>query len=89
MTTAKSYKLKVTETGRKGNKYHYQVIDELGNVISERRSDRVYAACTINGSHYFGRADLVGKGDHGRLVRWCVENNKPITQVAYLEQSAK
>ena len=62
------YTLKVTETGKKSGKYHYQVFDETGKLISERNSNREYVACTANGSYYFGRLDLIGKGDHGKSI---------------------
>lgn len=77
------YTLKVTETKNKAGKFHYQVVDETGKVLSERKSNREYAACTINGSFYFGRLDLIGKGDHGRQVKWCAEQNKETTPIAY------
>lgn len=64
-----NYELKVTETNNKSGKFHYQVIDENGNVISERKSNREYAACTTNSGYYFGRKDLVGKGEHGRAIK--------------------
>lgn len=63
------YTLKVTETKNKAGKFHYQVIDENGQVISERKSNREYVACTRNGGFYFGRLDLVGRGDHGRMIK--------------------
>ncbi len=81
--TTMNYELKVTETGRKGGKFHYQVIDETGKVISERKSNREYVACTINGAFYFGRLDLIGKGDHGKDVKYQVANNLPQAQIAY------
>lgn len=49
----------------KGKKYQYTVTDEKGNVVSTRTSARNYVACTANGEFYFGRLDLIGKGDHG------------------------
>ena len=64
-----NYILKVTETNNKAGKFHYQVIDEAGNVLTERRSNREYVAATINGAFFFGRVDLVGKGDHGRYLK--------------------
>lgn len=64
-----NYELKVSITNNKAGKFHYQVIDENGTIISERKSNREYVACTIDGSYYFGRLDLVGKGDHGRMVK--------------------
>lgn len=50
----------------KGKKYQYTVTDEKGNVVSTRTSARDYVACTANGGFYFGRLDLIGKGDHGK-----------------------
>ena len=52
----------------KGKKYQYTVTDEKGNVISTRTSARDYVACVADGSYYFGRLDLIGKGDHGKLL---------------------
>lgn len=51
---------------QKGKKYLYEVKDENGNVVSTRTSARNYVACTANGEFYFGRLDLIGKGDHGK-----------------------
>lgn len=48
----------------KGKKFLYEVKDENGNVVSKRMSTRDYVACSINGEFYFGRLDLVGKGDY-------------------------
>jgi len=53
---------------QKGSKYLYQVKDEQGNVVAKRTSTRDYVACTSNGEFYFGRVDLIGKGDHGRQL---------------------
>jgi hypothetical protein len=64
-----NYILKVTETNNKAGKFLYQIIDETGNVVTERRSNREYVAATINGAFFFGRVDLVGKGDHGRYLK--------------------
>ena len=69
-----NYELKVSETNNKAGKFHYQVIDENGNIISERKSNREYVACTIKGAFYFGRLDLIGKGDHGRYMKDCMQN---------------
>jgi hypothetical protein len=52
----------------KGKKYQYTVTDEKGNVVSTRTSARDYVACTADGSFYFGRLDLIGKGDHGKRL---------------------
>lgn len=55
----------------RGKKFAYTVTDEQGNFVSTRMSNRNYIACTIDGSYYFGRLDLINKGDHGRYVtKW-------------------
>lgn len=59
---------KLTATALKNGKTLYQVINEKGEVISKRTSTRKYVACTINGEFFFGRLDLVGKGDHGKIL---------------------
>lgn len=77
------YTLKVTETANKAGKFHYQVMDETGKVISERKSNREYVACTINGGFYFGRLDLIGKGDHGKQVKRLIAEGKEPVAIAY------
>lgn len=53
----------------KGKKYEYQVIDvDSKAIVSKRTSAREYVACTADGSFYFGRLDLIGKGDHGKWL---------------------
>lgn len=64
-----NYELVVTTTGNKAGKFHYKIVDLNGKVISERKSNREYVAATINGQFYFGRLDLIGKGDHGRQIK--------------------
>lgn len=61
-----TYELKQTQL--KNGKFHYQVIDQNGNVISERKSNREYVACTAFGGFYFGRLDLIGKADHKKVT---------------------
>ena len=80
-----TYTLNVKETGNKAGKFHYTITDESGSIISERKSNREYVACTINGQFYFGRLDLIGKGDHSRQVKWCIENGKEPIAIAYKE----
>ena len=58
----------LTKTQLKNGKFQYVVTDQNGNIISDRKSAREYVACTIDGSSYFGRLDLIGKGDHGRRI---------------------
>lgn len=77
------YTLNVKETGNKASKFHYTITDENGNLITERKSNREYVAATVNGQFYFGRLDLIGKGDHGRQVKWCIENNREAIAIAY------
>lgn len=52
----------------KGKKFLYEVKDENGKVISNRTSARDYVACTANIEFYFGRIDLIGKGEHGKML---------------------
>lgn len=58
----------------KGKKYEYQVIDaDSKAIVSKRTSAREYVACTADGSFYFGRLDLIGKGDHGKRLSHATE----------------
>lgn len=58
----------------KGKKFEYQVIDtESKAIVSSRTSARDYVACTANGKFYFGRLDLIGKGDHGQRLSYANE----------------
>lgn len=94
-----AHKLKVTETNNKAGKYHYQVIDEAGNIVSERKSNREYSACLVGGSSYFGRVDLAQKflSQHYKWYQDCKKNDPVyaakaygdpyrIPEIAYLEQ---
>jgi hypothetical protein len=59
-------KLIKQETGKKsGPKYIYSIVDENGNVLQTRKSNNEYVAATICGKYFFGRFDLIGKGEHG------------------------
>ena len=60
-----TYKLNKTV---KGKKFEYTVTDGNGKIISKRTSVNQYVACTANGEFYFGRLDLIGKGDHGKRL---------------------
>lgn len=82
-----NYLLKVTETNNKNGKFIYQVIDETGAIISTRKSNRVYVACTIDGAYYFGRIDLIGKGDHGRHLKGCDFRQQTPAPIAYIENT--
>lgn len=52
----------------KGKKFLYTVKDGNGNIKAKRISARNYVACTVDGEFFFGRKDLIGKGDHGRIL---------------------
>jgi hypothetical protein len=67
-------KLIKQETGKKSAKFNYSIVDENGNVLSTRSSNREYVAATICGTFFFGRLDLIGKGDHGQYMKWANEN---------------
>ena len=60
------------------------MVDETGKVISERKSNRVYVAATTDGKYYFGRLDLIGKGDHGKDI-----NHGGDYKIAYKKESWK
>lgn len=79
------YSLIKIETGNKAARFHYTVVDKDGNIKTERKSNRDYVACTINGQYYFGRIDLIGKGEHGRQIKWCQDNGKQPFEIAYLK----
>lgn len=70
-------KFKLTRK-QKGDKFVYTVTDESNNVISTRTSKRDYVACTVNGEFYFGRLDLIDKGNHGKEISyWNAVMNNP------------
>lgn len=58
----------LTKTPVKGGKYEYEVFDKKGKLISRRLSKRDYVACTTDGYYFFGRLDLIGKGEHGKRL---------------------
>jgi hypothetical protein len=52
------------------NGYHvYRSIAPDGRVMGQRKSKRDYVAGNGDLSLMFGRADLIGKGEHARLLR--------------------
>lgn len=62
----KKYKLTCTP---KGKKFLYEVKDEQGHLYAKRLSTRDnFVACTLDGNFFFGRIDLIGKADHGKMV---------------------
>lgn len=71
----------------KGKKFQYTVTDENGNIVSTRTSARDYVACNRTGEFYFGRLDLIGKGEHGRQLSFVT---KIVTnpEAAYKKQAA-
>lgn len=53
----------------KGKKFLYEVKDEQGHLYAKRLSKRDnFVACTLDGNFFFGRIDLIGKGDHNIMV---------------------
>jgi hypothetical protein len=80
------YTLNVKIANNKAGKFHYAITDQFGIVLSERKSNRKYVAATINGQFYFGRFDLVGKGEHGRQVKYMQEYGKEPVAVAYMNE---
>lgn len=54
----------------KGKKFEYTVTNENGEIVSSRISARDYVACTADGTYYFGRLDIIGKGEHGRMIKY-------------------
>lgn len=54
----------------KSKKFEYTVTNENGEIVSSRISARDYVACTADGIYYFGRLDLIGKGEHGRMIKY-------------------
>ena len=62
-------KLQLTKTPKGKNEFLYQIIDANGAVITTRTSKRDYVAATRNGAFFFGRVDLIGKGEHGRYLK--------------------
>lgn len=79
-----AYTLTRTELNTKAAKYHYQVIDQDGKIITDRKSNREYVACTIDGSLFFGRLDLIGKGEHGRALKIHAAKGTTPCPIAYL-----
>lgn len=81
-------KLIKQETGKKSAKFLYSIVDENGNVLTTRSSNREYVAATKCGTFFFGRFDLIGKGDHGRwlndiLTMWAKFENKPGDEIVH------
>ncbi len=81
-----NYRLFVIKRDTKSVKYEYTVMDENGKIISVRKSNDSYVACTINGSHYFKSFDEIGKGDHGRVVKKQKSKGKTPAPIAYLKE---
>lgn len=52
-----------------GEKFLYEIKNNKGKVLSKHLYKRNFVAATVDGSFFFGRLDLVGKGEHGRRLR--------------------
>ena len=72
----------LTKTQLKNGKYEYCVLDQDNNVITKRISSNNYVACTFNGKYFFGRLDLIGKGEHGQRLNNC-EKKLKLTESEY------
>lgn len=74
---------------KKGKNFEYSVINTKTNkVVATRTSHREYVAATSNGAFFFGRVDLIGKGDHGRFLKSTNEaitpaDKKVLSTIAY------
>ena len=82
---------KLTKT-QKGKKNLYVVTDETGKQISQRLSARDYVACTIDGRFFFGRLDLVGKGEHGKMLNYAndiLTNPKKVYKEMLMKNGSK
>lgn len=83
--------LHVRETKSAKTRFLYIVREIATNeIVSTRSSNRKYVACTAHGDFYFGRTELIGKGDHGKRIRWANDNQKldalmAVETIAYLE----
>ena len=83
-------KLIKQETGKKsGPKYIYSIVDENGNVLHTRKSNNEYVAATITGGHFFGRLDLIGKGDHGQRISYLEKSIAKFSSLPGDEKSQK
>ncbi len=81
-------KLIKQETGKKSAKFIYSIVDENGNVLQTRSSNREYVAATICGTFFFGRLDLIGKGDHGRYIKIWNENIQHVSKKPLNEKTS-
>ena len=86
--------IKKTTKRRKNGSYinTYEVFAESGEKICQRRSPRDYVACLCRielnkamyvgyASHWFGRKDLIGKGDSRHFI------NSPGYKVVHLKEN--
>lgn len=64
--------MKLTKT-KKGDTFVYEVTNDAGDVITRRLSKRDFVACTTHGEFFFRRLDLVGRGVHGRVIKYWEE----------------
>lgn len=85
-----NFTLTKKETGRKSGKFYYEVIDNrTGEMVTNRNSNRDYVACTTDGRFFFGRLDLIEKGDHKRAVNYARQTgdvyDAKVLQIAILK----
>jgi len=86
-----TYKMTKTAKGKQG--FLYEIFNAAGELISSRTSKRDYVAATACGGFFFGRLDLIGKGDHGRYLKDFAKNGRTeelerYSRIAYLQEQA-
>ncbi len=84
--------MKYTLTKTKdGKKNVYTVRDEAGNIVSQRKSMRDYVACTVDGSFYFGRPNLIGKSsDYKRVLATCTTpKTREMLEIVILDENTQ
>ena len=92
-TTMKNATYTMTKTAKGKQGFLYEIFNAAGEKISSRTSKRDYVAATACGAFFFGRLDLIGKGDHGRTIKHYQQHGKTaeldrISRIAYLQEQA-
>ena len=78
-----NYELKVTEINTKEAKYLYQVVDDNGNVISQRKSNREYVYCTVNAVYCSSKIGKIEKTKQYQIDCKCTSDVHGYTTFAY------
>ena len=92
-TTMKNATYTMTKTAKGKQGFLYEIFNAAGEKISSRTSKRDYVAATACGAFFFGRLDLIGKGDHGRYLKNFAETGRTeelerYSRIAYLQEQA-